>query len=193
MVPKVMNGCQLSAALVAWLTKGKIEHWGEESILMNLMLILNPCIDSFKSTVEISSRSIHSEMITSIILSILFLLLIVLSSVISVLVLLLVFIRVRPLSSNVSLLLTCNTYVAIILFCFTLIDIGIHSLYGHWNPSASFAGRWCAIRAYFPHVCFSAYYYSFVCQAIFRLFRIVFYTKKHLQSFGVFVVFIVVQ
>ena len=160
---------------------------------MNFLSILRPCIESFKTTVEISSRSIHREMITSIILNILFLLLIVLSSVISVIVLLLVFIRIGPLASNVSLLLTCNTYVAIILFCFTLMDIGIHSLYGHWNPSTSFAGRWCEIRAYFPHVCFCAYYYSFVCQAIFRLFRIVFYKKRHLQSLGVFVVSIVIQ
>lgn len=157
------------------------------------MSILSPCIKPFKSTSEISSRSIHSEMLTSIILNILFLSLTVFSSVISVVVLLLVSIRIRPLSSNVSLLLTCNTYVTIILFCSTLIDIGIHSLYGHWNPSTSFAGRWCEIRAYFPHVCFCAYYYSFVCQAIFRLFRIVFSKKRHLQSFGVFVLSILLQ
>ena len=132
-------------------------------------------------------------MVVSIVLTILFLLLILLSSIISVTVLLFIFVRLRPSLANVSLLLICNTYVTIILFCFTLLDIGIHSLYGHLNPSVSFAGRWCEVRAYFPHVSFCAYYYSFVCQAIFRLFRIVLYKKKRLQSFGVFVLAILIQ
>jgi hypothetical protein len=57
----------------------------------------------------------------------------------------------------------------------------------------SFSGRWCQIRTYFTHVCFCAFYYSFVLQAVFRLFRIVFYRHKILQSFGIFVLAIIIQ
>ncbi len=132
-------------------------------------------------------------MTLSIILNIIFISLISFSTVISSLVLLIIFTHIRPSSLNVSLLLICNTYFTIILFCFTLFDIGGHSLYGHIYPSIVFAGRWCEIRAYFPHVCFCSYYYSFVLQAIFRLFRIVFYKKRILQSFNIFIIAIFIQ
>jgi len=111
----------------------------------------------------------------------------------SSLVLLIIFTQIRPSSLNVSFLLICNTYFTIIIFCFTLFDIGGHSLYGHINLSIVFAGQWCEIRAYFSHVCFCSYYYSFVLQAIFRLFRIVFYKKKILQSFHIFLIAIFMQ
>ncbi len=119
--------------------------------------------------------------------------LIFLSCLISILILIIIFIYIRPSLSNVSILLTCNTYLSIILFCFTLLDIGGRSLYGHINPSISFAGRWCEIRTYFSHVCFCTFYYSFALQAIFRLFRVVFYKKKILQSFGMFLIAIILQ
>jgi hypothetical protein len=129
----------------------------------------------------------------SLILVSIFLSLVSFSYFISGLILLLIFIYIRPSISNVSLLLTCNSYLTIIVFCLTLLDIGAHRLHGHINPSISFAGRWCEARAYFAHVCFCAFYYSFALQAIFRLFRIVFYKKKILQSFGVFMIAIFLQ
>ena len=128
-----------------------------------------------------------------LILNLIFLALVTLSCLLSFAVLLLIVIHRRPALSNISTLLTSNTYISILCFSVSLLDIGIRSLYGHVNPTMSFAGRWCEIRAYFPHVCFCAYYYSFVAQAVFRLFRVVFYRTKILQSFGVFLLAIVIQ
>jgi hypothetical protein len=68
-----------------------------------------------------------------------------------------------------------------------------YNLQGNLDSSISFGGRWCQIRTYFAHVCFVAFYYSFVLQATFRLFRIVFYKQRILQSFGVFVLAIIIQ
>jgi hypothetical protein len=71
--------------------------------------------------------------------------------------------------------LSCYPFnLTIIWFCLTLLDIGGHSLYGHRNPSIDFSGWWCYILTYFLYVCFSAFYYSFILQAIFRLFFLFF-------------------
>ncbi|UJR09144.1 hypothetical protein I4U23_013392 [Adineta vaga] len=94
---------------------------------------------------------------------------------------------------NISLLLTCNTYLSIIFFCCILFDICIRSIYGHIHPSTSFSNQGCQLRAYFAHVCFCIFYYSFVLQAIFRLFRVVFYRKKILQSMKTFICAILLQ
>ncbi|CAF2696754.1 unnamed protein product [Rotaria sp. Silwood2] len=132
-------------------------------------------------------------MTLSIILSSIFIALISLSCLISFLILVRIFIHIHPSISNISVLLSCNTYFTIILFCFTLLYAGIHNLYGHINSPISLAGRWCEIRAYLPYVCFCAFYYSFVLQAIFRFFRVVYYKKKILQKFYVFIIAIFIQ
>ena len=132
-------------------------------------------------------------MTLSIILNSIFLFLTLLSCLISISVLIIIFIYIRPSLSNISLLLTCNTYFTLIIFSFTLLDIGIHSLYGHLNPSKNFSGHWCFIRSYFAHVCFCVFYNSFVLQAIFRLFRVVFHQKRILQSSGSFSLVIFLQ
>jgi hypothetical protein len=65
--------------------------------------------------------------------------------------------------------------------------------YGNLNSSVWLDGRWCQIRSYLAHVCLCAVYYSFVLQAIFRLFRIVFFKHRILQSFGVCILAIITQ
>jgi hypothetical protein len=80
-----------------------------------------------------------------------------------------------------------------ILFALSLLDVSGHRLYGHIDSSIRFDGSWCIIRAYFAHVCFCSFYYSFILQSIFRLFRIVFYKMKILQTFQVFIIAIVMQ
>ena len=94
----------------------------------------------------------------------------------------------RPTTADVSLLLTCNTYLSMIVMSATLFDFCGHNLYGYIHPTVSFAGQWCEIRAYVLHGSFCAFYYSFVLQAIFRLFRVLFYRKKVLHSFGLFLI-----
>ncbi|UJR37046.1 hypothetical protein I4U23_029751 [Adineta vaga] len=105
----------------------------------------------------------------------------------------LIFLRVHSLKSNVSVLLTCNTYFNSLLVSSIMLVMYSYNLCGNLDSTISFEGRWCQIRTYFAHVCFCALYYSFVLQAIFRLFRIVFYKHRILQSFGVFWIAVLIQ
>lgn len=107
--------------------------------------------------------------------------------------LLLIVIRVRLLKSNVSILLTCNTYANSLIVSSILLLMYAYNLHGNLDDSASFGGQWCELRSYFAHVSFCALYHSFVLQATFRLFRIVFYRHRFLQSFGVFLIAVGLQ
>ncbi len=102
-------------------------------------------------------------------------------------------IRIHPLKSNVSILLTLNTYFNLLLVCSIMLVTYSYNLRGNLDSSISFGGRWCQIRTYFAYVSFCALYYSFVLQAVFRLFRIIFYKRKILQSFGIFLIGIILQ
>jgi hypothetical protein len=108
-------------------------------------------------------------------------------------ILFLIVIFLRPLTSNVPILLTCNTYLALILTCIMMIIIYIYNLYGDINPFVSVEDSWCQLRAYFVNVGFCALYYSCVLQSIFRFFRIIFYKFKILQSSQFFSSLIIIK
>ena len=97
-------------------------------------------------------------------------------------VLLLITFRLRPMSSKVSVLLVINTVLSM---CFTnamMLMLFIYNIYGELNPSVSFDDPWCSIRAYLAYTSYCDFYYSCLLQATFRLFRVVFYKRKGLQS-----------
>ncbi|UJR37045.1 hypothetical protein I4U23_029750 [Adineta vaga] len=109
------------------------------------------------------------------------------------LMLILIFIRIHPLKTNIFILLICNTYSTLLLFSIMMLIMYGYNQHGNLNSPIWLGGRWCQIRTYFVHVCLCALYYSFVLQAIFRLFRIVFYKHRILQSFGVFWIAVLIQ
>jgi hypothetical protein len=104
-----------------------------------------------------------------------------------------IFTSIRPSKSNVPILLTCNTYLTLCLFATIMLVMYAYNEYGNLNSSVWLDGRWCQIRSYLAHVCLCAVYYSFVLQAIFRLFRIVFFKHRILQSFGVCILAVIIQ
>jgi hypothetical protein len=116
-----------------------------------------------------------------------------LSFLISITMIILISIRIRPIKSNIPILLTCNTYFTSFLVSFIMLLMYSYNLCGNLDPSMSFGGRWCQIRTYLTHVCFCSLYYSFVLQAIFRLFRIVLHKYKMLRSFNVCIFGIILQ
>lgn len=116
-----------------------------------------------------------------------------LSFLICITMITLISLRIRSLKSNVPILLTCNTYFNALLLSSMMLLMYSYNLQGNLNRSMSFGGRWCQIRTYFAHVCFCSFYYSFVLQAIFRLFRIILYRYKILQTLGVFILGILIQ
>ena len=108
-------------------------------------------------------------------------------------VLLLIAVRLRPISSKVSIFLVFNTFLSM---CFTnamMLMLFIYNIYGALNPSVSLDDAWCTLRAYLAYTSFSDFYYSFLLQATFRLFRVVFYKRKVLQSRQFFLLAIVSQ
>lgn len=104
-----------------------------------------------------------------------------------------IYIHLRPLRSNVSVLLVCNTYLNICLVSTIMTMMHVYAITSALNPSNPIGGRWCELRTYISYVCFSALFHSFVLQALFRLFRIVFYRRKNLQSFSVSMFGILIQ
>jgi hypothetical protein len=74
-----------------------------------------------------------------------------------------------------------------------VLDIYCYTLYGHLHPGVSFNGQWCHVKAYLFYVSGCGFFYSYLLQAIYRLCRIVFYTKPSLQSFKLYVYGIVLQ
>ena len=98
-------------------------------------------------------------------------------------------------SQNVSLLLTCNTCMAVICSSGTQILMTVSTMAGDWNV------RWlmrlllsaCYLRGYFHFVFINAIYLSYVLQAGFRLSRIAFHEYKCLRKISSFAYFILVQ
>ncbi|CAF3514592.1 unnamed protein product [Rotaria sp. Silwood1] len=115
------------------------------------------------------------------------------SFLISIFILVIVYIRIHPLLSNVSILLTCNTYSTLLLGALLMLIIYSYNIYGSLNSFNSLNNYLCQLRGYFIHVCICSFYYSCVLQAIFRLFRVVFYKQKNLQSSYLFFIGIFIQ
>lgn len=103
-------------------------------------------------------------------------------------VLTLIFLRIRPLISNVPILLICSTYMSLIL---TIILYG-YNLYGDIY-SVSVNDPSCKYRGYLVYCGYTALYYSCLLQSIFRLFLVVFYRQKRLQSSSFFIIVIIIQ
>jgi hypothetical protein len=96
---------------------------------------------------------------------------------------------------NVSLLLTCNTCLAIICSSTILILIQLSNIGGdHHIISLKWIIFWgCHIRGYLLFLFINSIYLSYVLQAGYRLFRIVFHENSCLRSFSTFFCYIVAQ
>lgn len=94
----------------------------------------------------------------------------------------LIFYHRRQFPINASTVLLCNTYLSIILSCFALFDMFIYNLYSVTHRNISFNNWWCYTRAYLLHVGLCSIYHSYLLQACFRFFRIIFYKFNKLQK-----------
>ena len=102
--------------------------------------------------------------------------------------LILICVCVRPLMSNVPILLTCNTHLNVMI-----ILVIVYSLLDTRDPSVSFNDFSCGVRSYINHVFICAFFYSCALHAIFRFFRVIFPKHKILQTRAVFIVAISIQ
>ncbi|CAF0891368.1 unnamed protein product [Adineta steineri] len=98
-------------------------------------------------------------------------------------------------SFHVSLVLTCNTSITIIGSCISLILMTLSSIGGDRNitslKSIIFWG--CHIRGYLAIVFVISIYLSYILQAAYRLFRIVYHKYKYLRTMSTFIYYILIQ
>lgn len=105
----------------------------------------------------------------------------------------LIFFRIRPLKSNVSLLLTCNTYITSLTSSIVPFKTTLQTTLGILNDPIALEGWTCQINGYLIYVAVPNVFYSYILHAIFRLFRIVFYRRESLYSVRVFSILIFLQ
>lgn len=108
-------------------------------------------------------------------------------------ILILIFYHRHQYPINTSIVLIGNSYLFLIFSSIILLDICVHNLYGDLYGHISFNNLWCYIRGYLLHVILCSIYLSYLLQALFRLFRIVFYKYRRLQNFQFILVLILIQ
>lgn len=116
-----------------------------------------------------------------------------LSLVLSIILLIVMLIYFRPFHSNLSILLTFNTYITLCLTSMMMLITYGYNLYVDWYSVILMKDQWCEFRTYLVNVCFCALYYSCVLQSIYRLIRVVFYRWRFLRSYSIFVKAILIK
>ncbi|CAF0830326.1 unnamed protein product [Rotaria sp. Silwood1] len=91
---------------------------------------------------------------------------------------------------DASLLLTCYTCLVTLLTCFTMIVMTSSNLF---TGFLIYNMKFCFAWGLFYDIFECAIYYSYCLQAIYRLCRIVFYTKKFLASSSLYFILIICQ
>jgi hypothetical protein len=112
---------------------------------------------------------------------------------VSLMILSLICTRIRPLRTNIPLILTCNTYLVSLISSLIFLKECAQTIYGILHSPISFDSPYCHIDGYFIYISFGNVFYSLTLQAIFRLLRIVYYQKRSLRSLRIFTIAIVIQ
>lgn len=122
------------------------------------------------------------NVVTNILLDILILAFSFIAIITSLIILFLIFHHRQQFPINTSTLLMCNTYLSIILTCSALFDMIAYNLYSITHENISFNNWWCYTRAYLLHAGFCLIYHSYLFQACFRFFHIIYYQYKKPRS-----------
>jgi len=97
-------------------------------------------------------------------------------------------------SHSVPLLLACYTCLTLLISSFLLASMIISSLFGYLSIIIEQHGntKWCLWRGFLIHGVLCMLYDSYILQATYRLFRVVFHRHKYLHRFSLycFLVFI---
>ncbi|CAF3470767.1 unnamed protein product [Rotaria socialis] len=92
-----------------------------------------------------------------------------------------------------AILLTCNSYIILVLGTSMMMIIYSYSTYCSLKLSDFCNDYLCPLRGYFLHVFICAFFYSCLLQATFRLFRVVFYKLNSRKSHYSFLIGIFLQ
>ncbi|CAF1476201.1 unnamed protein product [Adineta steineri] len=117
-------------------------------------------------------------------------------SVISILIfLLLIFYQYKndlKKEERINLFLFTTIYFYLFIYILTLTSFNIQTILGDLY-GMNFNSSWCTFRGYLIPVSCSALYQTFVIQAFFRLCRIVYSTRRWLQFFWFYVLFLPIE
>lgn len=108
-------------------------------------------------------------------------------------ILMLIFRCRRPLRKNIPVVLTCNAFISILIQSLSLMASYTTTAYGDFNKNISMNSLWCFIQFYVLLFTSSSVNYSYCTQAFFRLFRVVFFRRKVLQTFHFTLLMILIQ
>ena len=112
---------------------------------------------------------------------------------IAILIYLVIFVclfKLRRELRNIALLLTCHTCLSAFLVCLTVVMMVSSNLFsGFLLYNMKFCNAWGLFYDIFE----CGIYYSYCLQAIYRLCRIVFYKKRYLLSYSLYLILILVQ
>ena len=128
-----------------------------------------------------------------LLINVLCLLFAVIGLLLSALSLVFIAVRVRPLNRNVPLILSGNTHLTSFVSSLITLIASCQTIYAIFEPDTSMDTFSCRIHAYCAYVALGSVFYSFILQALFRLFRIVFHVKTSFRSLGIFSFGIVAQ
>lgn len=98
----------------------------------------------------------------------------------------------RKSDERVALILSASIYLVIFTLIMVIISTNIHTILGDLYGD-DFNSFWCIFRGYLLTLLPCALYHLFVIQAFFRLCRIVYFSRRRLQSFRFYVLAVPVQ
>ena len=96
---------------------------------------------------------------------------------------------------SVPILLACHTCLTLLVSSIMLGSMILSSLLGFIHLPSEQQGnpRWCRWRGFLIHGCLCALYDSYMLQATYRLCRVVFYQRKYLHTFSLYVLLVVIE
>ncbi|CAF1443184.1 unnamed protein product [Didymodactylos carnosus] len=97
---------------------------------------------------------------------------------------LIVYINRRQFQQDISILLTMNTCLASFLTCFAVIIMTLSNLFGSFLIVKM---KFCYVWGLFYDIFECSIYHSYTLQAFFRLCRVIFYKKKHLLKYRLYI------
>lgn len=118
---------------------------------------------------------------------------VLLGMILSFVILVFICTSIRPLKSNIPLILTCHTYFVSFISSLVMLITYSNTLSAIINGWVSVESAYCDLRAYFVYVALGSVFYSLILQAAFRLLRVVFYQKPALRSLKVFSIAVLFQ
>jgi hypothetical protein len=98
-------------------------------------------------------------------------------------------------SRSVPLLLACHTCLILLISSFLLASMVKSSLYGFISiiKEENENTKWCYWRGFLIHGILCVLYDSYILQAIYRFFRVVFYRNKRLHTFSLYCFLIFIE